>query len=205
MPGRGLLISMEGGENSGKTTQTALLRDYLLSHGLDVLVVREPGGTKLGEALREILLDPGHADMTPEAEALLYAAARSQLTHSVIWPALERGTLVISDRYIDSSLAYQGYGLDLGVDKIRDLNLWVTGGLMPDLTVFFDVEVPKQSDIADRIERRDDPYHRKVRQGYRCLADREPDRFFVVDNCLSVEGVHDLVVSAVEDLLDRSK
>lgn len=204
MPKRGLFITVEGGENSGKSTQATMLRDHLSGLGIEALLVREPGGTPLGEALRHILLDPAHSDMVPEAEVLLYAAARSQLVTDVIEPALQEGILVISDRYVHSSLAYQGYGLGLDVGWIRELNARVTGNLMPDMIILFDLRLHQNSPEKDRIESRPVSFHRRVGDGYRELAIEERDRFFVVEDSLTAEQIHTLVASAVENLLNRS-
>lgn len=198
---RGLFLSLEGGENSGKTTQADLLAKHLTSRGAQVVHVREPGGTEVGEQLRQILLDPRNEQMAPEVEVLLYAASRSQLVRTVIGPAVERGCAVISDRYIDSSIAYQGYGLGLDLDWIRDINCWATGGLMPDLTILLLGSACGVCEPGDRIEGRPATYHDRVAQGYRDLASDDPERFLVIDGALAVDHVHRQITARVDALL----
>jgi dTMP kinase len=179
-----MLITFEGGEGSGKTTQVELLAQKLRAAGWEVVALREPGGTALGEELRRLLL---HADKEPcvEAELLLFLAARAQLVNEVIRPALDRGAVVICDRFSDSTLAYQGYGRGVDVATIRTLNRWATGGLTPDLTVLLDVPV----DVGRRRKHGDDDtfhrepvsFHVRVREGYLYLAASEPARWLVVD------------------------
>ncbi len=206
MDRQGLFLSLEGGESSGKTTQAALLRDYLLARDIDTILVREPGGTPLGELLRHIVLDPQHQDITPAAEVFIYAAARSQLVHGVIKPALDAGTTVIADRYLDSSLAYQGYGLGLDVDFIRDINLWGASGLLPNLTVLFDCDWGSDHrEPADRIESRDRSFHNRVGRGYRELARADRDRFLVISGQMSLQEVHRRIAVGVDMLLSRNK
>jgi dTMP kinase len=180
----GWFIAFEGGEGAGKSTQEALLADSLRLAGRSVVRTREPGGTPAGEAIRHVLLSPDFDGLDARAEALLFAAARGEHVAHVVRPALERGDVVICDRYLDSSVAYQGVGRDLGVDRVRDLSLWATGELLPDLTVLLDVDpIVGLARFAgrDRLEAESIDYHRAVRQGFLDLAAAEPERYLVVD------------------------
>ena len=199
----GCLISLEGGEGSGKTTQCGLLVDWLRALGVRVTTVREPGGTELGERLRAVLLDPALPALRPETEVLLFAAARSEAVAGVIVPALRRGDVVVCDRYTDSSLAYQGFGLGAELDFIRSVNAAITGGVRPDLTLLFDVPRPvgvrrRQGASPDRIEGRPERYHETVRRGYLALAAAEPDRFAILDAARELGVVQADVRSAVD-------
>jgi dTMP kinase len=178
-----MFVTFEGLDGSGKSTQAELLRVRLEADGVDVVSTREPGGTELGEGVRNLVLHGGHVG--PWAEALLYVAARAQLVDEVIRPALERGAAVICDRYVDSSVAYQGAGRELGVDRMLDLNLAAVGGLLPDRTFLLDLD-PSQvpSRIRrhfDRLEREGDDFRARTAAGYRELAERFPHRIVVLD------------------------
>jgi dTMP kinase len=201
----GLFISFEGLDGCGKSTQMELLARALRDRGYVVLVTREPGGTSLGEAIRDMLLDPKHKGMSPRAEALLYAAARAHLVTEVIRPALEDGQVVLCDRYLDSSLAYQGYGRGLGIDAILTLNVWGTGGLFPDLTLFLDLDDSIRSTrlaaVPDRLEAEDDDFHRRVADGFRALLREHPHRIRRVDACGSADEVQERVRAVVEEEL----
>jgi dTMP kinase len=180
----GPLITFEGGEGSGKSTQVELLARRLETAGRRILKLREPGGTPLGEELRQLLLHR-RADISPQAELLLFLAARAELVRAVIRPALAEGTIVICDRFSDSTLAYQGYGRGIDLDQVRKLNDSATGGLKPNLTVLLDLPVEagrsrKQRD-EDVFQGEDDAFHERVRQGYLELAREEPDRWLVLD------------------------
>ena len=180
----GWFIAFEGGEGAGKSTQEALLAGSLRLAGRSVVRTREPGGTPAGEAIRHVLLSPDFDGLDARAEALLFAAARGEHVAHVVRPALERGDVVICDRYLDSSVAYQGVGRDLGLDRVRDLSLWATGGLLPDLTVLLDVDpIVGLARFAgrDRLEAESIDYHRAVRQGFLDLAAADPERYLVVD------------------------
>ncbi|MFH0916016.1 MAG: dTMP kinase [bacterium] len=170
---KGLFITFEGLDGCGKSTQMELLATALRERGYVVLVTREPGGTTLGESIRDLLLDPRHHGMSTRAEALLYAAARAHLVEQVIRPALDDGQVVLCDRYLDSSLAYQGYGRGLGTDDIISLNVWGTECLFPDLTLFLDLDDSIRSTrvaaVPDRLEAEDDEFHQRVAEGYRTL------------------------------------
>jgi dTMP kinase len=178
-----MFVTFEGLDGSGKSTQAELLRVRLESDGLDVVSTREPGGTELGEGIRNLVLHGG--DVGAWAEALLYVAARAQLVDEVIRPALERGASVICDRYVDSSIAYQGAGRELGIDRMLDLNLAAVGGLVPDRTFLLELdpsEVPTRiRRHFDRLEREGDEFRARTAAGYRELADRFPERIVVLD------------------------
>ena len=178
-----MFVTFEGIDGSGKSTQAELLRARLEADGFDVVVTREPGGTELGERIRDLLLHGGH--VSPWAEALLYAASRAQHVDEVIRPALERGTWVVCDRYVDSSVAYQGVGRELGLDRVLDLNLAAVGGLMPDRTFLLELDVAASSGRLqgdhDRLEREPGDFHTRVADGYRELAARFRERIVVLD------------------------
>ena len=178
-----MFITFEGLDGSGKSTQAELLRSRLDADGLEVISTREPGGTELGEKIRELVLHGG--DVTPWAEALLYAAARAQHVEIVIRPALERGASVICDRYLDSSVAYQGVGRELGLDRVLDLNLAAVGGLLPDRTFLLALDVTEIGSRLDRehdrLERESEAFHARAAAGYSELAVRFPERIVVLD------------------------
>ena len=188
----GLFISFEGVDGVGKTTQVERLRDYLEAAGREVVVTREPGGTALGGSLRQLLLrEPGDAaeadgtDIAPRAEALIFAADRAQHVAEVVRPALERGAVVITDRYLDSSLAYQAGGRELTADDVRGLSMWATGGLMPVRTYLLDMDPTaahrRLQHDADRMESAGDEFQQRTRQAFLDLAGHEPGRFRVID------------------------
>ena len=188
----GCFIAFEGGEGAGKSTQEALLAQALTQRGHTVVRTREPGGTPAGEAIRHVLLSPEFEGLDPRAEALLFAAARGEHVARVIRPALERGDVVICDRYIDSSVAYQGFGRELGPKRVRDLSLWATHELLPDLTVVLDVD--PEVGLArfaerDRLEAEPLDYHRTVRAAFLTLAEAEPDRYLVLDARADVDEI----------------
>lgn len=201
----GLFITFEGGDGSGKSTQVALLTDWLLESGHEVEHSREPGGTDLGLELRDIVLHRrGH--IAPRAEALLYAADRAHNIATKVRPAIERGAVVIQDRYLDSSVAYQGAGRVLGATEVRDLSLWATDGLLPDLTVLLDLdpEVGREriaGGVYDRLEEEKSDFHERVRASYLELAAAEPERFLTLDARDSVESIADAIRARVVALL----
>jgi dTMP kinase len=188
-PRRGAFITLEGPDGSGKTAHAERLRAAVAATGRDVLLVREPGGTPAGERIRTILMDRHESSvlLTLRADALLFMAARAQLVETVIRPALERGVAVLSDRYLDSTLAYQGFGGRLGLEDLQPVGRFATGGLRPDLTLLFDVPVEiglarKADAEMTRFEAHfDRAYHERVRAGYLALAAAEPDRWVIVD------------------------
>jgi dTMP kinase len=184
-PPPGLLIAFEGGEGSGKTTQARLVSIWLRELGYDVVTTHEPGATKVGMRLRALLLDTAHTGMSPKAEALMYAADRAEHVASVIAPALDRGAIVITDRYVDSSLAYQGAGRNLPVEEIARFNWWATGGRVPDLTILLDMDpiagLSRRTRSADRLEAEPAAFHLRVRAGFRALAQADPSRYLVLD------------------------
>jgi len=206
----GLFITLEGGDGSGKTTQAALLEAWLLEEGRSVVRTREPGGTDLGLELREIVLHRrGH--IAPRAEALLYAADRAHHVATLVRPALERGDVVVQDRYVDSSVAYQGAGRVLGGDEVRELSQWAVQGLAPDLTVLLDLDAEaarSRLDAArttyDRLESEASEFHGRVRTAFLAIAHAEPERFLVVDATLPVDVIAASVRSRVEALLGRA-
>jgi dTMP kinase len=182
---RGVFIAFEGGEGAGKTTQARLAAIWLRDHGYDVVTTHEPGATKIGMRLRAMLLDRDTTGLSDRAETLLYAADRADHVANVIKPAVDRGVIVVSDRYVDSSLAYQGFGRQLPVEDIARVNAWATGGLVPDLTVL--LEIPPQAGLrrlsapADRMESESQEFHERVREGFHALAEAAPDRYLILD------------------------
>lgn len=200
----GLFISFEGGEGAGKSTQIDLLAQFLRHENYEVVVTREPGGTTLGGALRDILLHGGQ--VAPKAEALLYAADRAQHVAQIIRPNIEAGCVVITDRYLDSSVAYQGVARALGIQEVRDLSLWATDNLLPQLTFFFDIDpiegfARRRGTALDRLEREPNSFHQAVRQQFISIAQAEPQRIKVIDATNTVEKIHEAVVAQVKNYL----
>ncbi len=180
---KGKFITFEGSEGCGKSTQSEMLFRYLKAKGLKVIYLREPGGVKLSEKIRDILLDPKNK-ISPEAETLLYMAARAQVVEEVIKPALKSGRIVVCDRFLDSTIAYQGFGLGVDIKLIKSIGNFTTQGINPDLTVFLDLPVKSglkhRHNCKDRIEQRSVNYHERVRNGYLRLACEEPRRIKIV-------------------------
>ena len=201
----GLFIAFEGGEGSGKTTQARLIAIWLREIGYDVVTTHEPGATKVGMRLRALLLDTAHTGMSPHAEALMYAADRAEHVASVIKPALDRGAIVISDRYVDSSLAYQGNGRGLSNSDIAQLNSWATGGRMPDLTILLDMPpeagLGRRARSADRLEAEPPEFHRRVRAGFLALAREDPPRYLVLDATRSVAEISSEIKDRIREIL----
>ena len=202
MSSRGVFITLEGGEGTGKSTQMSLIDELLRGAGLSTLAVREPGSTVVGEALREIVLDPRHTGLCDRTEVLLYVASRAQHTDEVIRPALAAGKVVICDRYIDSSVAYQGYGRGLPLEEVRALNEFATGGLLPDVTLLFDID--PQTGLgratahgADRLEAEEAEFHDRVRNGYLEMAELQSDRFVVIDGTGTPQDVFERARGAI--------
>ncbi|MBR0138929.1 MAG: dTMP kinase [Firmicutes bacterium] len=200
---KGFFISFEGPDGSGKTTQIGLLSAYLRSKGYEITAVREPGGTPISEKIREIILDNKNREMAPAAEALLYAASRAQLVEEVIRPALEEGRIVLSDRFMDSSIAYQGYGRGLG-DGVRAINEFAVRDLQPDLTFLMDLDpalgkmrVLKEG-TPDRLESEALSFHRRVYEGYLELSRIYSKRFVVIDAAKSVGEISEEIIEAFE-------
>lgn len=209
-PAPGLFIAFEGGDGSGKSTQAALITSALEARGRTVLRTREPGGTVIGEKLRSLVLDHGHGEIDARCEALMYSASRAALATQVIKPAMARGEIVISDRYIDSSVAYQGVARGLGADPIRVLNEWATEGLWPHLTVLLDVspELGRQrrtagNAVEDRLESEPDDFHGQVRQAYLDMAAASPERHLVLDAGAPVEELAAAIAGRVSQLLEQ--
>jgi len=205
VPRRGLLIAFEGGEGAGKTTQARLLAIWLREQGYDVIATQEPGATKVGMRLRALLLDTAHTGLSPRAETLMYAADRAEHVDSVIAPALERGTVVVTDRYVDSSIAYQGRGRQQPVGEVAQLNRWATGGLEPDLTILLDLPpaagLGRRSVSADRLEAEPAEFHERVREGFLAQARANPGRYLVLDATLSPAELSVQIQDRLRDLL----
>jgi dTMP kinase len=199
----GLFISFEGGEGSGKSTQSKLLKEWFENEGKSVVLSREPGGTDLGKNLRKILLDNNTGDISPRSEALLYAADRAHHVYSLIRPALERGDVVITDRYFDSSIAYQGAGRILSPNEVARINRWATESLFPTLTIILD----QPADIglsriksADRLESESIDFHNRVRQEFLQLAAVDPERYLVIDARKPVIEIHQEITSRIIEI-----
>ncbi len=202
---RGLLLAFEGGEGAGKSTQARLLAIWLRENGYDVLSTHEPGATKIGMRLRALLLDRTHTGLSPWAEAMMYAADRAEHVASVIRPALARGTIVVTDRYVDSSLAYQGGGRQLPVAALKEINELATNGLVPDLTFLLDLPpsdgLGRRASSADRLEAEPLPFHDRVRSEFLSLAEADPDRYLVLDATLDSYQLSKAIQGAVRELL----
>lgn len=185
---KGIFITFEGIDGSGKTTQIKLLNKFLKEKGFDTVLTREPGGTALGDSIRKLLLDPENSGPVARAEALLFEAARAELTEKVIVPALDKGKIVICDRFFDSTLAYQGFARGLGIDSLLDLSLWATSDLAPDITFLLSLDVfdsekrlDRQSRKRDRIEHEDGDFKKKLQAGYIEISGRFKDRIVLID------------------------
>jgi dTMP kinase len=204
----GLFIAFEGGDGAGKSTQAARLSDALESRGLSVLRTREPGGTPIGEKLRSLVLDHGHGTIDARTEALMFAAARAAHAAQVIRPALAEGTVVITDRYVDSSVAYQGAGRGLGAEGVLTLNEWATEGLRPDLTVLLDVDPSDgrqrrtAGDAAeDRLESEPDDFHSAIRHAFLDLAAAAPSSYLVLPANADIDSLAAQILERVQSLL----
>ena len=206
---KGFFISFEGNDGSGKTTQIIRLSEYLKEKGIEVVLIREPGGTKIGEKIRNILLDKDNEEMCPVTEMLLYSASRAQLVHSVIRTGINAGKAVICDRFVDSSYAYQAMGRDLGLDTVRTVNQFAIGDCMPNLTFFMDIDADtamarrnSKGEEPDRIEKEKMEFHRRVYDGYNTLVDLYPDRIKRIDVKNSPDQVFEMIQAYVDDLLN---
>ncbi len=208
MSRRGLFITFEGPEGSGKSTHSRLLCDFLRRKGFKVLHAREPGGTYVSEKIRRILLDPGNKDMGVVCEMLLYMAARAQIVEQKILPALKKGRIVVCDRFVDATLVYQGYAGGLDLKIIRDISRLVTRRVSPGLTFLLDIDVKKgllrSGKVKDRIEKKSLTYHKKVRKGYLAIARKEPGRVKVVSALSDVARNQDKVRRIALRFLRRS-
>jgi len=204
---RGKFISLEGGEGVGKSTQVKALAEALRQRGMEVVETREPGGSRGAEAIRDLLLSGGEGRWGPEAEALLFAAARADHVSTVIAPALDRGQWVLSDRFVDSSLAYQGAAGGLGIETVRNINVFAVGEYMPDRTLVLDLPEGKErarardEGGADRIGARPEAYHHRVSLGFRLVAAEEPERVRLVDASGPQDEVTRRLLDAIADLL----
>lgn len=206
----GMFITLEGPDGSGKTTQAHLVFDWLRHQGQDVLLTREPGGSDIGDQVREVLHDSSNSAMAPQTEFLLYSASRAQHVAQLILPSLKAGRIVISDRYADSSLAYQGYGRGLDLEMLRLITAFATQGLKPDLTLYFDIPAGDglqrrllSGEAWNRMDAEALAFHRRVRTGYLELANAEPDRWKVIDASRSISDVQRDVRSVVRARLER--
>jgi len=206
---KGILITFEGSEGGGKSLQIQKLGEYLKNKGFRVLTLREPGQTKIGEKIRQILLDPKNKNLVPQAETLLFEASRAQLVEEIIKPALAQGVIVLIDRFFDSTTAYQGYGRQLPVERIEMLNDFATDGLKPDLTILLDLEVEEglkrreKSGKKDRIDMESLKFHQKVREGYLEIARKNPRRWRIVDASKSPEEVFEEIKKIVKEKLTK--
>lgn len=204
---RGAFISFEGIEGTGKSTQARLLADYLIEKGVANVLTEEPGGTAIGRKIREVLLSVEHGGMDPVAELLLYAASRRQHMAELIHPSLDKGLAVITDRFSDSTRAYQGYGRGLDLELLDSLDRAVTGGRKPDITLLLDLDVKtglmrnRRVNKVDRLELEDIRFHEKVREGYLAIREAEPDRVRLINASKGIEAVHKAVIGIVEPLL----
>lgn len=206
---KGLFITFEGPDGSGKTTIASLLNKYLEEKGVDVLLTREPGGSEIAEKIREIILNPTHINMDKKTEALLYAAARRQHLIDKVLPALEAGKIVICDRFVDSSLVYQGVGRNIGIENVYNMNLFAIEDIMPNLTIFFDVDpsiglTRTKCDTKrelDRLDLEDLSFHKKVYEGYLEVYKKYSDRIKRVDASKDINNVLNQVIVIIEDYL----
>jgi dTMP kinase len=211
---KGLFITLEGPDGSGKTTQVAKIADYLRQNEIDFVQTREPGGTRISDKIRTIILDPDHQEMHDLTEVLLYAASRAQHVHEKIIPALKAGKVVLCDRFVDASLAYQGFGLGVGEDPVLQVNNIATSGLVPERSYFIDVspEVGRERMKArygdaglDRIEQKDFTYHERVREGFRYLLESNSERILRINGEQDPEKVFQVITKDLEMLLAKHK
>ncbi len=206
----GKLVTFEGSEGSGKSTQITRLATYLRQHGREVVTTREPGGTEIGEQIRNIIVHNAKGDeMCPETELLLFTAARAQVVREVIAPALARGAIVLSDRYLDSTTVYQGLARNLAPAPVSAINQFAVGGVMPHLTIVIDVPTEvslarirqRVTDLPDRMERENQSFYTKIREGYLRLAQQCPERVIVTDGTLSIDALEAVIRSEVQKRL----
>ena len=212
MEKRGLFITVEGPDGAGKSTQIEFIKKFFANKGLDVLYTREPGGTVISEKIRNVILDKEHVEMSPITEAMLYAAARAQLVHQVIKPALQEERIVICDRFVDSSIAYQGFGRGL-LGCVENINTYAVDGCIPDLTLLLMVESQKGIDRVknlgtenmDRMEKEKIDFHKKVYDGYSYIAEKEPERIARIDASQTIEKVSEDIARKLEGILEARK
>ncbi|MGJ9385870.1 dTMP kinase [Salipaludibacillus sp. CF4.18] len=208
---RGLFITFEGGEGAGKTTVLKIVKEKLEAEGYEVVSTREPGGSVIAEKVREVILDPEHTEMDARTEALLYAAARRQHLVETVIPQLELGNIVLCDRFIDSSLVYQGVGRQIGVDEVLQLNLFATEGMMPHMTLYFDVtpevglaRINKHSGREfNRLDQESMAFHEQVRKAYLALQKKEPKRIHTIDASEEIEEVVQKTLQEIEHFLEK--
>lgn len=202
---RGLFITLEGGDGAGKSTQIRNIEKFFAEKGLVVVHTREPGGTLISEKLRDILLDSHNTEMSPVTEMMIYAASRAQNVREFIMPALERGEIVICDRFVDSSIAYQAYGRGLG-DMVAEVNKYATGGLTPDITFWMDIDPEAgkaraaRAGVLDRLELEEMEFHYRVYRGYQKIAEDDPGRVMRIDASDTVDNIRDSICRYLEEL-----
>ncbi|MBU5459984.1 dTMP kinase [Anaerostipes sp. MSJ-23] len=203
----GVFLTMEGPDGAGKSTQIELLRDYLSRKGYDIIVCREPGGTKISEAIRQVILNKDFTEMSHMTELLLYTAARAQLMEEVIRPALKEGKVVICDRFVESSAVYQGIARGMGIELVYEINQYAIGDTLPDLTIMIDLDAKtgisrkKEQAELDRMEREALDFHEKVVKGYREIAALHPERIYKVDGHQTIEEIHKKIAAAVDKII----
>jgi len=200
----GLFIVFEGGDGAGKTTQIELLAEFLKSKNKDVIVTREPGGTVMGKSIRDWLLEQTEVEVDPKSEALLFAADRAHHMHTLIRPALAANKIVIGDRHIDSSVAYQGVARNLGIENIKSISLWAVDGILPDLIIVLNIDVEvgqSRLNRKDRLDRESKEFHEKVNSAYLTLASLNPDKYLVIDAQLPIDDIAKQIQNRVEKLI----
>lgn len=205
----GTFITVEGPDGAGKTTQLQLLADHLKAKGYEIVMTREPGGTRIGNEIRSLILNPDFKEMDEMTEILLYAASRAQHVNELIRPALEAGKIVLCDRFIDASIAYQGYGLGYSIEQVQEINRQATNDLTPDRTYLFDLTVADskrrmvERGALDRIEQRDDDFRQRVYEGFLTLAEQEPERIQLVDANHSIDDLQQILRQDVLTYLEK--
>ena len=207
----GLFITMEGTDGAGKSTQIELLKKYFKQQGCEVVFTREPGGTNIGEKIRNVILDNKCFEMTHITEALLYSASRAQLVKQIIKPALKKGSVVICDRFVDSSIVYQGIARGISIDIIEEINNFATGGLVPDITFFLNLDLDiaikrkrerqKFNKKFDRMDSQSEDFYKKVHDGYLQIAQKYFDRIQVIDASLSAPQIHQIIIDKIEKFI----
>lgn len=206
---KGLFISIEGADGSGKSTQIEKLKSYLENHNYEFVFTREPGGTVISESIRDIILNKDFMEMSDMTEALLYAASRAQHVEQYIKPLLDEGKIVICDRFVDSSVVYQGHARGLGIDNVEQINKYATGGLEPDITILLDIDAEeglkrkKDQRELDRLELQKLDFHKKTCEGYRKLAELHSDRIKVINASESVENIHREIINTIEHIINN--